>query len=53
VKQLDDFRLKSIQLARQSRIRNYLDALKEQAKVVDNRQEFLQRNAEQNARAQS
>ena len=53
VKQLDDYRLKSIQLARQSRIRNYLDALKEQAKVVDNRQEFLQRNAEQNARAQS
>ena len=53
VKQLDDYRLKSIQLARQSRIRNYLDALKEQAKVVDNRQNFLQRNAEQNARAQS
>jgi peptidyl-prolyl cis-trans isomerase D len=53
VKQLDDYRLKSIQLARQSRIRNYLDALKQQAKVVDNRQKFLQRNAEQNARAQS
>ncbi|HET7601651.1 MAG TPA: SurA N-terminal domain-containing protein [Gemmatimonadales bacterium] len=53
VKQLDDYRLKSIQLARQSRIRNYLDALKQQAKVVDNRQKFLQRTAEQNARAQS
>jgi parvulin-like peptidyl-prolyl isomerase len=51
LKELDSFRVRSIQLARQSRVRNYLDALKKQAKVVDNRQKYLQRNAEQNARA--
>jgi peptidyl-prolyl cis-trans isomerase D len=53
VKGLDDFRLQNIRVLRQDRVRNYLAALKQQAKVVDNRQRFLQRNAEQNARAQS
>lgn len=51
LKELDNFRVRTIQLARQSRVRNYLDALKKQAKVVDNRQKYLQQNAEQNARA--
>ena len=53
VKEMDDFRLRAVQGARQARARNYLDALKLQADVVDNRQKFLQRTAEQNARVQS
>ncbi len=51
VRELDNFRIRTIQLARQNRVRNYLDALKKQADVVDNRQKYLQQNAAQNARA--
>ena len=39
-KQIDDLRLKALQAARQDRVRSYLDALRKQAKVVDNRARF-------------
>jgi peptidyl-prolyl cis-trans isomerase D len=53
VKQLDGYRVQLIRVARQERVRNYLDALRQQAKVVDNRQKVLQESAEQAARAKS
>ncbi len=42
VKELDDFRPKMIQQARQDRVRSYLSALRDAAKVVDNRKKVLQ-----------
>ena len=36
-KELDEYRAKMIELARQARIRGYMAALRESAKVVDNR----------------
>jgi peptidyl-prolyl cis-trans isomerase D len=41
VKELDKFRGQMIQTARQDRVRNYLAALREAAKVVDNRKKVL------------
>jgi parvulin-like peptidyl-prolyl isomerase len=42
VKDLDKYRAQMINLARQERVRSYLQALREQAKVVDNRKKVLQ-----------
>ncbi|MFL5493736.1 MAG: peptidylprolyl isomerase, partial [Gemmatimonadales bacterium] len=41
VKELDQYRAKMIQLARQERVRSYLTALREAAKVVDDRKKVL------------
>jgi peptidyl-prolyl cis-trans isomerase D len=41
VKDLDTYRSRMINLARQDRVRNYLQALRESAKVVDDRKEVL------------
>ena len=49
VKQLDEFRPKMIQLARQDRVRSYLGALRDGAKVVDNRKKVLQSTQAQQA----
>lgn len=43
--QLDDFRLAAVRQARQERVRNYLASLRENAEVVDNRAEAMQRAA--------
>jgi peptidyl-prolyl cis-trans isomerase D len=42
VKDLDKYRAQMINLARQERVRSYLQALRESAKVVDNRKKVLQ-----------
>ena len=42
VKELDQFRSQMIGLARQDRVRSYLAALRDAAKVVDNRKKVLQ-----------
>ena len=42
VKGLDDYRAKTIGLARQDRVRNYLQALRQSAKVLDDRKKVLQ-----------
>jgi peptidyl-prolyl cis-trans isomerase D len=42
VKELDQYRAKAINAARQERVRNYLTALRSAAKVVDNRDKVLQ-----------
>lgn len=47
VKELDKFRPQMIQLARQERVRSYLSALRDAAKVVDNRKKVLQTNQAQ------
>jgi peptidyl-prolyl cis-trans isomerase D len=41
VKELDEYRGKQINLARQERVRSYLSALRETAKVVDDRKKVL------------
>jgi peptidyl-prolyl cis-trans isomerase D len=41
-KDLDSYRARMIQLARQDRVRNYLEALRKSAKVVDDRKKVLQ-----------
>ena len=46
VKELDAFRSKMIDLARQDRIRGYMGALRESAKIVDNRAKLQQRQQE-------
>jgi peptidyl-prolyl cis-trans isomerase D len=46
VKELDEYRTKMINLARQDRIRGYMGALRETAKVVDNRAKLQQRQQE-------
>ena len=51
VKKLDELRAKEVRQARQDRIRNYLTALREQAKIVDDRAELQQRSAAQQAGA--
>jgi hypothetical protein len=43
VKDLDAYRSRMIQLARQDRVRGFLGALRESAKVVDNRAKLLER----------
>jgi peptidyl-prolyl cis-trans isomerase D len=47
VKELDKLRPQMIQLARQDRVRSYLSALHDAAKVVDNRKKVLQTNQAQ------
>ena len=42
LKELDSYRAQTINLARQERVRSYLQALRENAKVVDNRKQVLQ-----------
>jgi peptidyl-prolyl cis-trans isomerase D len=42
VKELDEYRTKMIELARQARIRGYLSALRESARIVDNRAKLRQ-----------
>ncbi|HKT60555.1 MAG TPA: peptidylprolyl isomerase [Gemmatimonadales bacterium] len=42
VKDLDNYRAKMINLARQDRVRNYLEALRQAAKVQDDRKKVLQ-----------
>jgi peptidyl-prolyl cis-trans isomerase D len=41
-KELDEYRARSINLAKQERVRNFLTALRKSAKVVDNRAKVLQ-----------
>jgi hypothetical protein len=42
VKELDEYRAKMVELARQARIRGYMAALRQSAKVVDNRAKLRQ-----------
>jgi peptidyl-prolyl cis-trans isomerase D len=42
VKELDQYRARSINAAKQERVRNYLTALRKAAKIVDNREKVLQ-----------
>jgi peptidyl-prolyl cis-trans isomerase D len=42
VKQLDEYRARSINVAKQERVRNFLSSLRKSAKVVDNRDKVLQ-----------
>jgi peptidyl-prolyl cis-trans isomerase D len=42
VKELEDYRARLLNLARQERVRNYLGALRSAAKIVDNRDKVLQ-----------
>jgi hypothetical protein len=42
VKELDTYRSRMIGMARQDRVRNYLEALRQSAKVVDDRKKVLQ-----------
>jgi peptidyl-prolyl cis-trans isomerase D len=46
VKQIDDFRAKQIRLARQDRVRSYLEALKTSAKVEDRRAQIFRTDAQ-------
>jgi peptidyl-prolyl cis-trans isomerase D len=48
-KELDEYRARSINLAKQERVRNYLTALRQAAKIVDNRDKVLQTSAPQAA----
>jgi peptidyl-prolyl cis-trans isomerase D len=41
-KELDEYRARSINSAKQERVRNYLTALRKAAKIVDNREKVLQ-----------
>jgi hypothetical protein len=46
VKQIDDFRAKQIRLARQDRVRNYVDALRASAKIEDRRAQIYKTDAQ-------
>jgi parvulin-like peptidyl-prolyl isomerase len=46
-KELDQYRARSINMAKQERVRNYLTALRKAAKIVDNRDKVLQTSAPQ------
>lgn len=46
-KELDQYRARSINMAKQERVRNYLTALRKAAKIVDNREKVLQTSAPQ------
>lgn len=46
-KELDQYRARSINLAKQERVRNYLTALRKAAKIVDNRAKVFQTSAPQ------
>jgi peptidyl-prolyl cis-trans isomerase D len=45
VKELDNYRAQVIRLAQQDRVRSYLEALRQNAKVVDDRKKVLQQTA--------
>ena len=47
LKQIDDFRIRQINLSRQGRVRNYLQDLEKSAKIEDNRQRIFQRTEAQ------
>ena len=49
VKELDQYRARSINMARQERVRSYLAALQSAAKIVDNRDKVLQSGPAQDA----
>jgi peptidyl-prolyl cis-trans isomerase D len=51
VKELDQFRSRTIQLARQDRVRGYLQALRASAKIVDNRAKLQQQQRQQQQQA--
>jgi peptidyl-prolyl cis-trans isomerase D len=46
VKELDEYRARSVNAARQERVRSFLSALRKSAKVVDNRDKVLQAGAQ-------
>jgi parvulin-like peptidyl-prolyl isomerase len=46
VKELDEYRTKMIDLARQARVRGYMAALRQSAKIVDNRAKLRQQKEE-------
>ena len=46
VKELDEYRTKMIDLARQARVRGYMAALRESARIVDNRAKLRQQQQE-------
>jgi hypothetical protein len=46
-KELNEYRPRSINLAKQERVRNYLTTLRKAARIVDNRDKVLQTNAPQ------
>jgi peptidyl-prolyl cis-trans isomerase D len=52
VKEIDEYRSKMINLARQDRIRGYMGALRESAKIVDNRAKLQQQQQQQAAQTQ-
>jgi peptidyl-prolyl cis-trans isomerase D len=52
VKEVDEYRSKMINLARQDRIRGYMGALRESAKIVDNRAKLQQQQQQQAAQTQ-
>jgi len=47
VKQLDEYRARSINAAKQERVRNFLSSLRKSAKVVDNRDKLFQSTPQQ------
>jgi peptidyl-prolyl cis-trans isomerase D len=47
VKELDQYRVRLINMARQERVRNYMSALRNAAKIVDNREKVLKTSAPQ------
>ena len=46
VKELDEYRTRMIDLARQARVRGYMAALRESAKIVDNRAKLREQQLE-------
>jgi peptidyl-prolyl cis-trans isomerase D len=46
-KELDEYRARLVNLAKQERVRNYITALRKAAKIVDNREKVLQQSAPQ------
>jgi hypothetical protein len=51
-KEMDEYRSKMINLARQDRIRGYMGALRESAKIVDNRAKLQQQQQQQAVQTQ-
>jgi hypothetical protein len=49
VKELGEYRARAVNAARQERVRSYLAALRDAAKIVDNREKVLQQAASQQA----
>jgi parvulin-like peptidyl-prolyl isomerase len=51
-KELDEYRTRMIDLARQDRIRGYMGALRESARIVDNRAKLQQQQQQQATQVQ-